>query len=279
MFDTLWGVDRAIVKSFRKLLSEIMNAARFAASVSIITVFARFVSFQKGGLYLCFNPANPRPLQRMVIPATTATAVVWLNTEPIYAKEAKSASENVDLKKVRESLIDLIENDEAKRGDGTSLKGTLIRLAWHSSGTYQASDNSGGSNGARMRFENEASYANNAGLDVARKVLEPVKAKFPDLTYSDLYTYAAVVAIEESGGPTIPFRLGREDFDEETALKNSDPYDRLPDADKGSLKHTTEHVRKVFGRMGFSDKEIVALLGAHAMGRCHTDRSGYWGPW
>jgi cytochrome c peroxidase len=42
---------------------------------------------------------------------------------------------------------------------------------------------------------------------------------------------------------------------------------------------TIQHVRDVFYRMGFTDQEIVALLGAHAMGRCHTTRSGYWGPW
>ena len=54
---------------------------------------------------------------------------------------------------------------------------------------------------------------------------------------------------------------------------------RLPDADKGSKKMTIEHVRNVFNRMGFNDREIVALLGAHALGRCHTDASGYWGPW
>ena len=57
------------------------------------------------------------------------------------------------------------------------------------------------------------------------------------------------------------------------------PDGRLPDADKGSRPKTIEHIRDVFYRMGFNDKEIVALLGAHAMGRCHTDRSGYWGPW
>jgi cytochrome c peroxidase len=38
-------------------------------------------------------------------------------------------------------------------------------------------------------------------------------------------------------------------------------------------------MRDIFSRMGFTDQEMVALLGAHAMGRCHTDRSGYWGPW
>ncbi len=42
---------------------------------------------------------------------------------------------------------------------------------------------------------------------------------------------------------------------------------------------TIQHIRDVFYRMGFNDREIVALCGAHALGRCHTDRSGYWGPW
>jgi cytochrome c peroxidase len=213
----------------------------------------------------------------MALPATTATAVVWLNTDPVYAKEAAASS--VDLKKVRDSLTDLIESDESKRGDGTSLKGTFIRLAWHSSGTYKASDNSGGSDGAKMRYSPESEYGNNAGLGVARNALEPIKTKFPELSYADLYTYAGVVSVEESGGPNIPFRLGRSDADEATAKAEADPYDRLPDADKGSLKSTTQHVRDVLGRMGFTDREIVALLGAHAMGRCHTDRSGYWGPW
>lgn len=188
----------------------------------------------------------------------------------VFAKEA------VDLNKVRESIVSLIEEDAERRGDGTSLYGTMIRLAWHASGTYSKADNSGGSNGGRMRFDPEASFGANAGLKVARDALEPVKAKFPELTYADLYTYAGVVAVEECGGPKIPFSLGREDF--ESGL-SSPPDGRLPDADKGSRDHTIQHVRDVFYRMGFNDQEIVALLGAHAMGRCHTDRSGYWGPW
>jgi cytochrome c peroxidase len=91
-----------------------------------------------------------------------------------------------------------------------------------------------------------------------------------------VYTLAGAVAVEEAGGPTIPFRLGRVDFD---SGETSPPDGRLPDADKGSGKKTIEHIRDIFYRMGFNDKEIVALCGAHAMGRCHTDASGYWGPW
>ena len=52
------------------------------------------------------------------------------------------------------------------------------------------------------------------------------------------------------------------------------PDDRLPDAAQRQA-----HLRDVFYRMGFNDQEIVCLSGAHAIGRCHTDRSGFWGPW
>lgn len=208
----------------------------------------------------------------MVAPAalTLGGLALYATPDTVYAKEA------VDLKKVREAIVQTVDSDAEKRGDGTSLYGTFIRLAWHSCGTYNYADGSGGPNGARMRFDPEKSYPNNAGLDVARGALEPVKAKFPEMTYADLYTFAGVVAVEEGGGPKIPFRLGRTDAD---SGETSGKEDRLPNADMGSRVSTIQHVRDIFYRMGFSDQEIVALLGAHAMGRCHTDRSGYWGPW
>jgi cytochrome c peroxidase len=127
----------------------------------------------------------------MLVPATAMATVSLYSIQDVHAKEAKA-----DLGKVRESILELIDTDAEKRGDGTSLAGTFIRLAWHCSGTYQKSDNSGGSNGAKMRYNPEASYGSNAGLDLARKALEPVKSKFPELSYADLYTYAGVVAVE-----------------------------------------------------------------------------------
>ena len=71
-------------------------------------------------------------------------------------------------------------------------------------------------------------------------------------------------------GPHIPWRPGRADRDAGFCT----PDGRLPD---GAKDHS--HLRAIFGRMGFSDQEIVALSGAHALGRCHTDRSGFDGPW
>lgn len=71
-------------------------------------------------------------------------------------------------------------------------------------------------------------------------------------------------------GPKIPYRPGRSDKD----IAGCTPDGRLPDASK-----TQDHLRDIFYRMGFNDQEIVALSGAHALGRCHTDRSGFDGPW
>lgn len=53
----------------------------------------------------------------------------------------------------------------------------------------------------------------------------------------------------------------------------------LPDADKGQIGKTVRHIREIFYRQGFNDREIVALIGAHALGRCYKTRSGYDGPW
>lgn len=73
------------------------------------------------------------------------------------------------------------------------------------------------------------------------------------------------------GGPKIDFTPGRIDYKSE---KQCPPNGRLPDAKQGA-----EHIRDVFYRMGFSDREITVLVGGgHAVGRCHTDRSGFEGP-
>jgi len=171
--------------------------------------------------------------------------------------------------------------------DGT-LGPLFIRLAWHSSGTYDAARKTGGSNGATMRWKLEADDPENAGLDVARKFLEEIKEKFPTVSYSDLWIFAAYVFIRSSGGPDIPFVPGRIDAGEDKAIAPG----RLPVAEYGvcpgadalgrvnGWKNNAKHVREVFYRQGFNDKDIVALLcGGHVYGRCHPERSGYNGAW
>eukprot|EP01018_Ginkgo_biloba_P024625 Gb_34976 [translate_table: standard] len=143
----------------------------------------------------------------------------------------------------------------------------IVRLAWHGAGTYDVKTKTGGPFGT-IRHPDELAHAANKGLDIAIGLLDPIKGQFPILSYADFYQLAGVVAIEITGGPTIPFHPGRED-------KHEPPEEgRLPDATKG-----VDHLRDVFGHMGLSDQDIVALSGAHTLGRCHKERSGFEGPW
>lgn len=149
-----------------------------------------------------------------------------------------------------------------------------VRLAWHASGTYDKSDSTGGSDGATMRFEPELSDRANAGLDLLQDILTPVKRKFPHLSYADIWTLAGVQAIKLCGGPDVPFRYGRSDADASEAPGCCPANGRLPAPFKDAA-----HLREVFYRMGFDDRDIVVLSGAHTLGSCHESRSGFDGPW
>ncbi|KAJ7282899.1 heme peroxidase [Mycena rebaudengoi] len=173
-----------------------------------------------------------------------------------------------DYQKVYNKIVELF--DEAGDYDDGSYAPVILRLAWHASGTYDIETKTGGSNYATMRFEPEALHGANAGLNIARGLMEKIKQQFPWISYGDLWTLAGVAAVQEMAGPPIPWRAGRIDGFAEQAT----PDGRLPDATQGAA-----HLRAIFGRMGFNDQEIVALSGAHALGRCHTDRSGFQGPW
>mmetsp|Transcript_11830 Transcript_11830/g.13635 ORF Transcript_11830/g.13635 Transcript_11830/m.13635 type:complete len:436 (+) Transcript_11830:127-1434(+) len=197
-----------------------------------------------------------------------------VQVKPVATETSSDAapSGEVDWEKLREAITDILDDDSYDDG---SYGPVFVRLAWHSAGTYSKKTKKGGSEGAAMRFAPESEWGANAGLDVARAKLEPIKAKFPGVSYSDLWSFAGTVAIEEMGGPTFKWRPGRKDH-LDTAEKLPDGL--LPDPD-GRGKTEAEHLRDIFYRMGFNDKEIVCLSGAHALGRCHEDRSGFWGPW
>jgi len=147
----------------------------------------------------------------------------------------------------------------------------VVRLAWHAAGTFNKSNGSGGSNGATMRFEPESTDGANAGLHIIRNMLQPVKANHPEISHADLWTFAGTAAVEFLGGPKVPHHFGRADAANGTTCPVNG---LLPDASQGAA-----HLREIFGRMGFDDREIVALSGAHTLGRCHIVRSGYDGPW
>jgi len=214
----------------------------------------------------------PLSWSRLLLASVASAFALYASSQDVSAEEKKGSSSTsaaaVDYGAVRRDIEALLE--DAKYDDG-SYGPVFIRLAWHAAGTFDKKDSSGGSNGATMRYVGESGYGANAGLATARDRLEKVKSKYPGISYADLWTLAGCVAIESMGGPKIDWRPGRSDH---SGPKSPVPDGRLPDASQGQ-----RHVRDIFYRMGFNDQEIVALVGAHAVGRCHTDRSGYEGPW
>lgn len=153
----------------------------------------------------------------------------------------------------------------------------LVRLAWHDAGTFNKASSEpwprcGGANGS-IRFEPEINHGANAGLSIALKLLQPIKDKHPEVGWADLIQLASAAAIEQCGGPVIDMKYGRKDattpqccVDEGNLPAGNAPF---PDADTPQA-----HIRNVFYRMGFDDEGIVALSGAHTIGRAKKDRSG-----
>lgn len=154
----------------------------------------------------------------------------------------------------------------------------LIRLSWHDAGVFSSGNLAGGCPNAAMRFKDagEGAFGANAGLPtVAVALLAPITRKYvPNIiSHADLWTLAANVAIKVMGGPTIPTRFGRQDAKAASESVESQ-VGRLPDGDKGA-----DHLREIFCPKGFDDKAIVALSGAHTVGKCSLDRSGFDGRW
>lgn len=205
-------------------------------------------------------------LARVCSPAALGAGVALIGS---------SARCDADVPKAKAAIEAFMDKSAESRGDGSSMGPTLVRLAWHASGTFCQKTGTGGSAGGRMKFEPECAWGANAGLAEARAAMEEIAA-CAEISRADAYTLGGVVAIEAMGGPAVPWRVGRSDARDGTS---SPPDGRLPNADMGQIKATIAHIREIFYRMGLTDQEIVALSGAHAIGRCHTDASGYWGPW
>jgi len=174
--------------------------------------------------------------------------------------------------------LDDIKNDIKALVTEKNCGPILIRLSWHDAGVYSTGKLTGGCPNAVMRFTDagEGTFGANAGLPtVAVSLLQPIADKYvPDkISNADLWVLAANVAIECMGGPSIPTRFGR--VDAKTSAESVESQaGRLPDGDKG-----VDHLREIFHPKGFSDQDIVALSGAHTVGKMHLDRSGFDGPW
>mmetsp|Transcript_137905 Transcript_137905/g.440372 ORF Transcript_137905/g.440372 Transcript_137905/m.440372 type:complete len:323 (+) Transcript_137905:102-1070(+) len=165
----------------------------------------------------------------------------------------------------------------------------LLRLAWHDAGTYDKNNakrpwpNAGGAIGS-IRTEHEITAPPNAGLRKAlMSYLEPVKKQVPGLSWADLIQLGGACAVEQMGGPKINMRYGRVDgMPTELAavpfgLPSALPAEGIPlyphSKASNKLKSAAEHLRYVFYKYDMNDKDIVALSGAHTVGRAFKDRS------
>ena len=174
---------------------------------------------------------------------------------------------------LHENYHQAVENKDMS----TLIAPTLINLCWGAASTYNRHDFTGGVGGATMRYSPEKDFVSNRGLQRAISFLEPIKSQHPLISYSDLWTLAAVVAIESLGGPVVPWVSGRVDED---GPKEGVDEARCPVADSGSIENDIDHIKVLFGRIGgLAFKHIVALFGVHGVGHCHEDASGYKGSW
>lgn len=133
-----------------------------------------------------------------------------------------------------------------------TIAGTLLRLAFHDSFTMDPATRRGGANGS-IRLE--TARGENFGLARAVDVLRPLQ-ELTALSWGDVVAIGGAQAVESTGGPRINVRLGRENATVE------DPGNILPKPDL-----VVSELRDLFGPRGFDDRDIVALSGAHTLGR------------
>jgi L-ascorbate peroxidase len=130
-----------------------------------------------------------------------------------------------------------------------------LRLAFHDAGTYDVKTHSGGAHGAIHLVEEMSRPENDHWSRVCIDLLGKAKERFPQISWADLVAVSGSVAVEKCGGPVIRVGLGRFDAAEPA------PEHRLPSTDDGA-----DRLRQHFDAMGLSLQDLVALLGAHALG-------------
>ena len=214
-----------------------------------------------------------------------------------YAKEFKS----LDLEAVKKDLREaMTKSQDWWPADFGHYGPLLIRMAWHSAGTYRIGDGRGGAGSGSQRFGPLNSWPDNQNLDKARRLLWPIKQKYGrKISWADLMILAGNVALESMGFKTFGFGGGREDtwepgediywgserewlgdkrYSGDRELENPLAAVQMgliyvnpegPNRNPDPLA-AAKDIRETFARMAMNDEETVALIaGGHAFGKTH----------
>jgi len=212
--------------------------------------------------------------------------------------------ENVDLDELRRDIEEVLTTrQDWWPADFGNYGPAVIRMAWHSAGTYRVTDGRGGGSTGQQRFAPLNSWPDNAGLDKPRRILWPVKKKWgKQVSWADLMIFAGNVALEQMGFKTFGFAGGRVDAwepdddvywgSENTWLGDGERYEPGKKRDLENPLAATQmgliyvnpegvggnpdplelagDIRETFGRMAMNDEETVALIaGGHTFGKTH----------
>jgi catalase-peroxidase len=213
-----------------------------------------------------------------------------------YAKEFKSLDLNAVIKDLQALMT---QSQEWWPADFGHYGGLMIRMAWHSAGTYRISDGRGGAGAGQQRFAPLNSWPDNANLDKARRLLWPIKQKYGrKISWADLMVLAGNVALESMGFKTFGFAGGRADVWEPEELywgpegtwlgderysgerQLAEPFGAVqmgliyvnPEGPNGKPDPVAaaHDIRETFFRMAMNDEETVALIaGGHTFGKTH----------
>lgn len=223
----------------------------------------------------------------------------------------REAVKGLDFKAVRADVEALLTvSQDWWPADWGHYGGLMIRLAWHSAGSYRLGDGRGGAGSGNIRFAPLNSWPDNASLDKARRLLWPVKKKYGNaLSWADLIVLSGTVAYEAMGLKTFGFGFGREDIwgpekdvywgsenqwlapsenrygDLETPSTLENPLGAVhmgliyvnPEGVNGNPDpaKTALHIRETFARMAMDDEETAALTcGGHTVGKAHGAMPG-----
>lgn len=213
-----------------------------------------------------------------------------------YAKAFKSLDLNAVIKDLTALMTD---SQEWWPADYGHYGGLMIRMAWHSAGTYRTTDGRGGAGAGQQRFAPLNSWPDNASLDKARRLLWPIKQKYGNnISWADLIVLTGNVALESMGFKTFGFAGGRTDVWEPEELywgpegtwlgderysgerQLSEPLGAVqmgliyvnPEGPNGKPDPVAaaKDIRETFFRMAMNDEETVALIaGGHTFGKTH----------